>query len=82
MFEIISITPVDVQHEIITCLPEVVDDAQHSDVTNKLKCDIVDNRRHDRKQLLTACFCISVLFNRIDDMYCLKCDETTCLVCA
>ena len=43
MFEIISITPLEVQHEIITCLPEVVDDGQHGEVTNKLKYKNVHN---------------------------------------
>lgn len=33
----VSITSADVQHEIITCLPEVVDDTEHTGVALQLK---------------------------------------------
>jgi len=37
MFEALSVTSPDVQREIISCLPEVIDDLQHVDVAHKLK---------------------------------------------
>ena len=37
MLEIVSVTEVDTQREIITCLPEVIDDAHHSQVAQQLK---------------------------------------------
>ncbi|ELU05814.1 hypothetical protein CAPTEDRAFT_219308, partial [Capitella teleta] len=43
MFEIISVTPAVVQSEIIMCLPEVIDDSQHYDITHKLRDLLNDN---------------------------------------
>ena len=37
MFEALSVTSPDIQREIISCLPEVIDDMQHVDVAHKLK---------------------------------------------
>ena len=37
MFEAVSVTSFDIQREIISCLPEVIDDMQHVDVAHKLK---------------------------------------------
>jgi len=37
MFEAVSVTSCDIQREIISCIPEVIDDMQHVDVAHKLK---------------------------------------------
>ncbi|XP_070557572.1 Fanconi anemia group D2 protein-like isoform X2 [Ptychodera flava] len=37
MFEVIGITSVAIQREIITCIPEVVEDCHHSEVATQLK---------------------------------------------
>ena len=37
MFEILTVTSADVQREIISCMPEVIEDSQHSDVAKKLR---------------------------------------------
>jgi len=37
MFEALSVTSSDIQREIISCIPEVIDDMQHVDVAHKLK---------------------------------------------
>ncbi|XP_077977229.1 Fanconi anemia group D2 protein-like [Glandiceps talaboti] len=37
MFEVIGITSLDIQREIITCIPEVVEDCEHGDVARQLK---------------------------------------------
>ena len=38
MLEIICIVSQDAQREIITCIPEVVDDTEHNAIANDLKC--------------------------------------------
>jgi NCAIR mutase (PurE)-related protein len=37
MLEMITIVSVDIQREIITCLPEVVEDSEHSHVATSLR---------------------------------------------
>jgi hypothetical protein len=37
MFEVMTVVPLDIQREIIACIPEVVDDLQHADIANQLK---------------------------------------------
>ena len=37
MLEIVGITSLDIQREIITCIPEVLDDAEHSEVARELR---------------------------------------------
>ena len=37
MLEIISISTLDIQREVIVCIPEVLDDSQHSDVAKQLR---------------------------------------------
>jgi len=37
MFEALSVTSCDIQREIISCIPEVIDDMQHVDVAHRLK---------------------------------------------
>jgi len=37
MFEVADVAPLEIQREIISCLPEIVDDLQHSDVARMLK---------------------------------------------
>lgn len=44
MLEVASITSLEIQREIISCLPEVVDDLQHSEVAKLLKDMLSDNR--------------------------------------
>ena len=38
MLEIFSITSLEVQREIITCIPEVLDDSEHTGVARELRC--------------------------------------------
>ena len=37
MLEMVSITSLDIQREIITCIPEVLDDSEHTEVARKLR---------------------------------------------
>jgi len=37
MFEALSVVSCDIQTEIISCIPEVIDDLQHVDVAHRLK---------------------------------------------
>ena len=37
MLEIVCVVSLDTQREIITCIPEVVDDAEHNNVAVELK---------------------------------------------
>lgn len=37
MLEIIGIVSLDIQREIITCLPDVVEDSEHADVATALR---------------------------------------------
>jgi len=37
MFEALSVTSSDIQREIISCIPEVINDMQHADVAHKMK---------------------------------------------
>lgn len=39
MLEMITIVSEDIQREIITCLPEVVEDSEHSHVATSLRYD-------------------------------------------
>ncbi|XP_048586773.1 Fanconi anemia group D2 protein isoform X2 [Nematostella vectensis] len=43
MLDMVTITSCDVQHEIITCLPEVVDDAEHIEVARQLRELLLQN---------------------------------------
>ena len=36
MFEILTITSVEIQREMISCIPEVIDDCQHAEVAEQL----------------------------------------------
>ena len=38
MLEMVSITSLEVQREIITCIPEVLDDSEHTGVARELRC--------------------------------------------
>lgn len=35
--ELLAVTPVDVQRDIITSLPEILEDSQHNDIARELK---------------------------------------------
>lgn len=37
MLEMVSITSLEVQREIITCIPEVLDDSEHTGVARELR---------------------------------------------
>ena len=37
MLEMVSITSLEIQCEIITCIPEVLDDSEHTEVARKLR---------------------------------------------
>ena len=37
MMEMVGITTLDIQREIITCIPEVVDDSEHAQVATELR---------------------------------------------
>ena len=37
MLEIVGITSVEIQREIITCVPEVLDDAEHTEIARELR---------------------------------------------
>lgn len=37
MLEMVSITSLEVQREIITCIPEVLDDSEHTEVARELR---------------------------------------------
>ena len=37
MLEMVSITSLEIQREIITCIPEVLDDSEHTEVARKLR---------------------------------------------
>jgi len=56
MLEMVSITSLDIQREIITCIPEVLDDSEHTEVARKLRYTIqlVDGQ--------FKCHCIFVNF--------------------
>ena len=45
MIEMIGIVTLDVQREIIACLPEVVEDSEHGDVANALRDLLLHNTR-------------------------------------
>ncbi|KAK3612016.1 hypothetical protein CHS0354_021690 [Potamilus streckersoni] len=45
MLEIISVAHIDVQREIICCLPKVVEDSEHADVAVALRDILVENNR-------------------------------------
>ncbi|XP_013394620.1 Fanconi anemia group D2 protein [Lingula anatina] len=45
MMEIVSISSMDVQREVITCIPEVVDDTEHGEVALQLKDLLTDNNQ-------------------------------------
>lgn len=36
--ELVSVAPVEVQRDIITSLPEILEDSQHNDIASQLKC--------------------------------------------
>lgn len=36
--ELVSVAPVEVQRDIITSLPEILEDSQHNDIAKELKC--------------------------------------------
>ena len=38
MLEMVGITSLEVQREIITCIPEVLDDSEHTGVARELRC--------------------------------------------
>lgn len=38
LMELVSVAPVEVQRDIITSLPEILEDSQHNDVAKELKC--------------------------------------------
>lgn len=38
LMELVSVAPVEVQRDIITSLPEMLDDSQHNDIARELKC--------------------------------------------
>lgn len=38
LMELVSVAPVEVQRDIITSLPEILEDSQHNDVARELKC--------------------------------------------
>lgn len=38
LLELVSVAPVEVQRDIITSLPEILEDSQHNDVAKELKC--------------------------------------------
>lgn len=38
LMELVSVAPVEVQRDIITSLPEILDDSQHNDVAKELRC--------------------------------------------
>ena len=37
LMELVSVAPVEVQRDIITSLPEILDDSQHNDIARELK---------------------------------------------
>lgn len=37
LMELVSVAPVDVQQDIITSLPEILEDSQHNDIARELK---------------------------------------------
>lgn len=37
MFEVLTVVSLDIQREIISCVPEVVDDLQHAAIADQLK---------------------------------------------
>ncbi|KAK0131840.1 Fanconi anemia group D2 protein [Merluccius polli] len=37
LMELVSVAPVEVQRDVITSLPEILDDSQHNDIANELK---------------------------------------------
>lgn len=37
LMELVSVAPVDVQRDIITSLPEILEDSQHNDIARELK---------------------------------------------
>ena len=37
LMELVSVAPVEVQRDVITSLPEILDDSQHNDVARELK---------------------------------------------
>ena len=37
LLEVVGVAPLEIQREIITALPEILDDAQHTDAATELK---------------------------------------------
>ena len=37
MLEMVGVTSLEVQREIIACIPEVLDDSEHTEVARKLR---------------------------------------------
>lgn len=37
LMELVSVAPVEVQRDIITSLPEILEDSQHNDIARQLK---------------------------------------------
>lgn len=38
LMELVSVAPVEVQRDIVTSLPEILEDSQHDDIARELKC--------------------------------------------
>lgn len=38
LIELVSVAPVEVQRDIITSLPEILEDYQHNNIARELKC--------------------------------------------
>uniref|UniRef100_A0A7N8WSY3 FA complementation group D2 n=1 Tax=Mastacembelus armatus TaxID=205130 RepID=A0A7N8WSY3_9TELE len=53
LMELVSVAPVDVQRDIITSLPEILEDSQHNDVAGELKYGHTNT--HTRVTVLIVC---------------------------
>lgn len=42
LMELVSVAPVEVQRDIITSLPEILEDSQHNDIARELKYGLYD----------------------------------------
>ncbi len=56
MLEIICIVTEDAKHEIITCIPEVVDDAEHNMVARELRSVCVYCLEHTLIKVFSLAF--------------------------
>ena len=59
MLEILCVVPLETQREVIACIPEVVDDAEHNDVAKELRFDFFESKNHTDHEMVLFIQCFS-----------------------